>query len=307
MIYALKSEVRKLLSVRSTYILTVVALALIFLFSYFGTNSFSYEEATCRETGEVLYSAEYSDPRLENVRPEELCEGEIDYETHAAAELPKERLLYGLQEAVPVMVTFSTIVLILMVAHEFRYNMINHSLTISNSRTKVLLAKLIVGVAFTIFTTLLAIGTAVGTIYLAVDMKNFVLPPQDYDWLQVIVRHVTYALGYSIFFMGIAVLVRNLTAGIAAAFVLPTIDGLAGFLLSTRNIEPTRVMPFTALDRFASVAGDLSGGTGEIGERFLNASDKLPPTALGALAVFGAYLIGLWVITWILFLRRDAN
>ena len=104
-----------------------------------------------------------------------------------------------------------------------------------------------------------------------------------------------------------AVLVRNLTFAVAAAFILPNLDRIAGFLLSTRDIEPTKTLPFSALGRFGNVASDIATGTAEAGEDFLGASATLPATALGALAVFTAYLLGLWLITWYLFLKRDAN
>lgn len=307
LILQLKSECRKLLSVRSTYILLSVLILLLGLFSYFGTSPETYEKAVCEPTGKVLYTRDYVDPRLEEGPPEDVCGGKVKYTTETSKDLAKEELLYGLQEAVPVAVTFISIILILFVAHEFRYNVINYTLTISNSRSKVLLAKLIVGTGFTLLATLLAIGFSLAVSYAAIGIKDLNLPPQDYNWLYIMARHLVYGLGYALFSMGVAVLVRNLTFAIAASFVLPTIDNIAGFLLSSRDIEPTKTLPFTALDRFGNVAGDITNRTAEMGERALAGATTLPATALGALAVFAAYFAILWLLTWLLFLRRDAN
>lgn len=307
MIAQLKSEVRKLLSVRSTYILLSISLVLVGLFAYIGTSATTYETATCQSTGEVLYGQGFADARLEGSSPEEVCRGPVTYATETTRDLPKERLLFGLQEAVPVTVTFASIILILFVAHEFRYNIINYTLTISNSRSKVLLAKLTVSIVFTILIALLAIGVNMAVSLAAISVKDLNLPAQDYNWLYIVSRHVVYALGYTLLGVGIAVLVRNLTFAIASVFVLPTLDGLARFLLAIREIEPTRVLPFSALDRFGNVASDVVGRTSDVGDKFANASGTLPATALGALGVFAIYLVALWAITWYLFLRRDAN
>ena len=307
MLRQLKSELRKLFSVRSTYILLSIAFVLVGLFAYFGTSGETYDKAVCDSTGEVLYTRNYVDERLKTASAEEICGGEVTAATETTKDLSKERLLSGMQEAVPIVVTFVSIILVLFVAHEFRYNTINYTLTISNSRSKVLLAKLIIAIVFTLLTTLLAVGVSMAVAFAAIGIKDLNLPAQDYNWLYVTFRHLVYALGYTLFSVGVAVLVRNLTVAVAAAFILPTLDGIAGFLLSTRHIEPTKVLPFSALDRFGNVALDVTAGTADVGERFANASAMYPATAFGALAVFAVYLVGLWLITWFLFLKRDAS
>lgn len=303
----LKSELRKLLTIRSTYILISLALLLIALFAYTGTSVRTYEEAVCAKTGEVLYTEGRADPRLDQAPAEEICGGTVNYNKITSRDLPKEKLLYNLQEALPVVVTFVSIVLILLIAHEYRYNIINHTLTISNRRSKVLLAKVILSTIVTVLVALMAMAVSVAATYAAVGIKDLTLPAQDYNWLYIMARHIGYAVGYALFCVGIAALVRNLTAGIAAAFLLPTLDSIGGFLLSARNIQPTKILPFSALDRFGNVASDITASTVDIAEKLPGAASGQPATVLMALAVFGAYLIGLWLVTWILFLKRDAN
>lgn len=305
MIPQLKSEIRKLFSVRSTYVLILIGFVMISLFSYFGTSVITSEKAVCKQTGEVLYSNEYEDPRLQGAGPEQICGGEVEYVTETSSELPKDKLLLGLQESVPVITTFVSIVIVLFMAYEFRYNTINHTLTISNSRSKVLVSKLLVSVVFTVLVTLLAIGLNVLVTKFAIDVKNLTLPGQDYNWLYVVSRHVGYAVASSVCFLGVITIVHSLTAGTAAIFVLPIINSIAAMLLAARNIEPTRILFFTALERFGSVAADVTGQ--EIPSEFLKGTSAGPASVVGAGAIVAVYLIALWVITWIIFLRRDAN
>jgi hypothetical protein len=130
------------------------------------------------------------------------------------------------------------------------------------------------------------------------------LPPQDsYNWGYIIARFIGYALGFSLIGLAVMVLVRNTVAGIVAIFVLPMIDGIASELLRSRDIEPTKFLPFSALTRVNSVAADyvpyqnadIPGG-----------NDLLQATVLGATAVFAVYFVGVWIVSWYLFLKRDA-
>lgn len=296
----LKSEIRKLLTVRSTYILIAIALALTVLINYLGTSPTKYEEPVDQKivqmTDEFGNEVSYPDPDVP-----------VTYKTVVTRDLPKEELVMNLQESVPIIVIFVSIVLILLMAHEYRYNIINHTLTIANRRSKVLGAKILVGSMFTVLVTLLGIAVALGTSYLAIQVKDLNLPTQDYDWFYITLRHTVYSLGYALFCLGVAALVRNLTAGIAAAFVLPTIDSIAGFLMASRDLEPTKMLPFSALDRFGNVAADVGRTNADLAEKFNGMVSSQPATVVGSLAVFCAYFAGLWLVTWLLFLKRDAS
>jgi len=153
--------------------------------------------------------------------------------------------------------------------------------------------------------TLLGIGLAVVATFAAISVKDLSLPAQDYNWLYVGARLISYSLGLSLTGLAIITLVRNLTAGVAAIFVLPTLDAIAGALLASRNIEATRALPFSALDRISSLMRDyMPQNTPNDG---FTDPQRLPATVLGATLVFVAYLVGLWVIAWVSFVRRDAN
>jgi ABC-type transport system involved in multi-copper enzyme maturation permease subunit len=307
MMSSLKSELRKFLTVRSTYILIASAFALIALFSYFGTSASTYEEAVCAETGEVYYSLDYTDERLyeEGATPEELCGGKVNFNTITINELSKDKLLFNMQEAIPVIAMFTAIVVVLMMAHEFRYNTINYTFTTSDSRSKVLTSKVVISVLLTILVTLLAIGLVVLVTQIAINTKGLVLPEQNYDWIYVVMRHISYMLGYVLLFLGIATLVRNLVASVVAILIVPIVDALIGALLSLRDIEATKVLPFSALDRFGSVAADITNNNEAI--EFMTETTSGPASAMTAGLVVAGWVVGLWLLAWILFLRRDAS
>lgn len=307
MMTQIKSEFRKLMSVRSTYVMLAIALALITLIAYLGTSATIYDEGVCEKTGEVVYSKDYTayDESAIGGMPssEELCEGQILVSTKTDTELPKDKLLYSLQETVPLISIFATVVVVLLMAHEFRYNTINYTLTISRSRSKVLLSKLLVSVLLTVLFMLLAIGVSLVVTQIAMSIKGLTLPPQDYNWPYILARHLGYTLGQTLFFLGVITLVRSLTAGIAAIFLLPTVEQIGGFLLASRDIEPAKLLPFSALNRFGSVASDVTSMQGPA--EFATSSGQVSVMIAGLVAL--VWIIGLWVVTWLLFLRRDAN
>lgn len=307
MIAALKSELRKLLTVRSTYILVAIALGLTVLFNYLSTSSTTYEEAVCETTGEVLYSNNYNGPVQSSpdgaMAEEEMCAGEVIVSTKVDKELSENKLIANIQEGASIASLFIAITVVLMMAHEFRYNTISYSLTSSNSRTKFFLSKLTIAISFILVVSLLAAGITVATTYAAVNMKDLVMPAQDYNWLYLLARIIGNTLGFSLIGFALVTMVRSLTAGIAALFVLPTLDQLGGFLLASRDIiEPTKVLPYSALERMGNALNGMNGmPVGGI-------SDGLEPASVAhaSLVVF-VYVVGLLLIAWALFLRRDAN
>src|SRR3981081_3720844 len=114
MIASLRSEFRKLLSVRSTYVLTALVLALVTFIAFY-------------VQGWRFSSMELQNPLL---------------------------LENGIRSALNIAV-FGAIVAILLMTHEYRYNTIMYTLTSSNSRSGVLLSKIIVISCYAIFLALL--------------------------------------------------------------------------------------------------------------------------------------------------------
>jgi ABC-type transport system involved in multi-copper enzyme maturation permease subunit len=290
MVPALKSEFRKLLTVRSTYVVTGVAILLASLFTYLGTSQ-TYEEVpqssqqnsqtqqTAADTGQPAKQAKH------------------DVQVRPVDNLPKEKLLMNIQDGmVPIAILLAAIVILLM-GHEFRYNTIAYTLTASNSRTKVLLSKTIVSIVYVTIASMLVYFATIAATYIAVSIKGLYLPPQDLDWLYITARYLGYMVGISLLGLGIITLTRNLIASIVALFILPLLEGITAGIFQSQNIEVSKYLPYTALSRVGDIVntGDLTVQT-----------ESMPITVPWAVTVSLIYIAGILIIGWYLFLRRDA-
>ena len=108
MVAILKAEFRKLLTVRSTYFISFFAIALSIFLSFYLSG--------WRASPADVLSPSY----LQNV----------------------------MGTVISLLPSFGALVAILLIAHEYRYNTIMYTLTSSNSRSKVLIAKLITVTAY---------------------------------------------------------------------------------------------------------------------------------------------------------------
>ncbi|MDQ3123362.1 MAG: ABC transporter permease [bacterium] len=291
----LKSEFRKLLSVRSTYFATALIIALTALFTYFGTSRV-YEEV---QVTEAEMSAQQELPPEEV--PTDMSQEQKFIEPKLTNQLPKNTILNHLQNAIGLIGFISAIVAILLMAHEFRYNMITYTLTASNNRSKVLVSKILVVLAYSLVVSLIGIGTVVVTTYVAVGIKDLILPAQDYNWPYVIGRLLSYSVGFSLLGLALITLLRNITAGIVVLFVLPIVESIVGAILQGNNIQALKYLPVAALTQVSSV--------GLLGESIQNFEGDTRPiiSVTRGLVTFGVALIVVWAVSWYLFLRRDAN
>jgi ABC-type transport system involved in multi-copper enzyme maturation permease subunit len=104
MIPAIKSELRKVFTVRSTYVILLLVLALEVFFAFYSS-------------GWHIDAADLHNP---------------------------DTLANDVTAAVNVVAVFGALIAVLLFSHEYRYNTIMHTLTLSNSRSKVLFAKIFV-------------------------------------------------------------------------------------------------------------------------------------------------------------------
>ncbi len=290
MMTQLKAEFKKLLTVRSTFIVSI-AIVLLTGLLMFAMNTKTFEEVNQPpQTAEKSQRPDSAQPIASQQEKER-----ISQTPKLTNKLPANQLETNLQNVMPVMSLLITITVILLMAHEYRYNTIMHTLTLTNRRSKVLSAKIIVGLTYTLVMTMLVIASTVLFTHLAVNIKDLILPQQEISWFYASGRLLMYALGYSMLGLAIIVLIRNLVASIVAIFILPMIEGIAGAILSSHNVQTAGFLPFTALNRIASLNNQGFDNGPEV--------VSVPHATL----VFGAYLIGLWAVAWYLFLRRDAN
>lgn len=252
MITTLRSEFRKLLTIRSTYLVTIIAVLLVILLAGYGEGYRNGGQANSQTLNNSL-------------------------------------LNMGSFTSL-----FAAIVAILAMAHEYRYNTIIHTLVNSNSRTKALLSKVAAVIVYCLLLTLLLCIVTLGGIAMGANLGGHPLPHQEIDYILYYVKAAFFITGTAMAGMLFAVLIRNVVAAFAIFFILPNIiETIANLLIKEKSVY----MPFSALNEvLITVPPDVSGTPFVLG--------NLSPLE-GAL-IFLAYLIPGWIITWLLFLRRDA-
>ena len=248
----LKAEFRKLLTVRSTYVITGLLTAFIIFITFY-------------VIGWRMTPADMNNP------------GQLVSDVTGALGLT----------------VFGAIVAVLLMTHEYRYNTIMYTLTSSNSRSKVLLSKFIVASAYALFLAALIAILAPLMTSLGVHLHGHTLVPQTIHYWNLIWRSLFYGWGYGMAGLLLALLTRNQIASIVALFVVP---GLAEQLLGLLLKHNTVYLPFSALSQVINY-GTNNG-------RMDTSSNLSPAKAAG---VYAIYLVVGWIISWYLFLRRDAT
>lgn len=251
MMASLKSEFRKLLTVRSTYILTILVLAFIAFLSIY---VFGYNQAAQQASSPVFMS-------------------DTIYTMLGTA------------------VTFITIISILLIVHEYRYNTINYTLTLSPSRIRVLFSKTVVMLTYATVVGAAVVAIAYFGSKLGLSIKGAELAPQQLP-LDLIWKYTAYVWGYALIGIILALLIRGVVGAIVAIFLIPTIEGLLSLLLK----DNTKYLPFRALDGIPATAAPNS---------ITSSVETL--TSAAALGVFAVYLAIFGTIAVVSFLKRDAN
>lgn len=247
----LNAEVRKLLTVPSTY--AAVALALVI-----GAAMAAYL------TGSVATSAD------------------VAKSTFLATKVADTTAIAAIVDVV---------IGVLVITHEYRYDLLPHTLTATNDRTKVLVAKLAVltafAVALSVCVDVVALATSSLTAHLAHGND---LGPQALGYGDLLWRTVLYGWGYAVAGMAIALLVRNQVGAIVTAFVLfGPLEGILSSILGWHGY----LLPFTAL---ANVLGSTL-------------SNEALTTVSHQRAAL-AFLVDITIamsVGWLGFLRRDVS
>lgn len=241
MIPLLRAECRKLLTVRSTYIISAIAFVLIGFLAFY-------------------------------------TEG---YRGLFAHDMWLADLISNVSVTISI---FVAIIAILLMGHEYRYSTITYTLTAANSRTKVLFAKMLTilgfSVLFTLVAWLLGIVAYLAGMNLSPNEGQMWVSP-ELTWLAVW-RSAYLVLGFGMIGLLLAFLFRHLVGAIAALFIWPTVEMLLSPLLK----DNSRYLPFSLLEQ-------VQGGV------------VWSPTT--AAFLFAAYLATLWLLAWYLFKWRDAN
>lgn len=244
MIAALRSEFRKLLTVRSTYAIVIICLLIICLFAGFGDG----------------------------------------YKANPAA-LQSPNLLMGESSSAIVFVgLIVAFVGLLLAAHEYRYNTIMYTLTINNSRLKVMLTKflaisvfaILISVVFALFSPLC---TIIGT-----HLHGYSIAPQHFYYWTTLWHCCFVGWGYAMFAFILIMILRNQVGSIVTFLLIPLIgESIIGHIFT----KSTNYLPFTMLQAVSDAGRQV--------------------TTSHAVTVSLVYIAAGLVISAGLFLKRDAN
>jgi ABC-type transport system involved in multi-copper enzyme maturation permease subunit len=209
MVPALKSEFRKLLTVRSTYVISLIFLLLAGFLAF-------YVQGFKNAGLDMPYGAR---------------------SLFVAGTIP--------QIANTISVAGGLIALLLL-AHEYRYNTIVYTLTASNTRSKALAVKILAILTYVFVYATAATLIALGLIWAGASAGGHSLPHQDVSYLTYLAKTVFLCEAYAMAGLFFITLIRNQIGAIAAIFILPnTIEGLLSLLLKKDSVY----LPFTALQQ----------------------------------------------------------
>lgn len=196
MIATIKSEVRKLLTVRSTYAIVLLCVALEALASGYGGGF----NATAQQ---LANSGQFAD---------------------------------RMTTAISLLSAFIPLIGILLVTHEFRYNTITYTLTAARNRTRVLLAKFIVITVVALVLAALFILLSPLFVILGAALNGNSVSHQTIPYGDLLPRLFFTSWAYSMFGLIIAFIARIQVATVVAYFLLPgTIEPLLGVLLKKKQ------------------------------------------------------------------------
>lgn len=255
---SIKAEIRKLLTIRSTYILSGLALAYMIFYNFYVVG-FKFGRS-----GSSIASL------------------------HNPHWLMTEVTRAG---SVIAPILFASIIAVLLMAHEYRYNTIMYTLTSSNSRNKTLAAKVLAITGFSIIFSILVALISIGLAKIGLHLHHVTTGPQVFYYKEFLTRIIFVGWAYGMVGLLLAVLFRNLVASVVSLLLLPaTIEPLVALML---NANQQQYLPFTAL------TGVLNNGLEKIGPNLISAGRSA--------VVVLIYVIVAWTIGWIMFNKRDAN
>jgi len=192
MIPALKSEFRKLLTVRSSYVIPAIAYALIIFV--------------------LLYVMGYRNGLANTTGP-----GASFF------------LANSIIQTANILSIFGAIVALLLMTHEYRYNTIMYSLTITNRRLKVLASKMVAVIVYVFVFVAVGVAIALASQLVGLHFSGAILPHQEFSLVNYFAQTLSFCEAWALASLLFAALLRNQVAAIAVLFIVPnTVEGLLG-------------------------------------------------------------------------------
>lgn len=195
MVNSLKSEFRKLLTIRSTYYITLFVLA---FGAFLAIYVFGYQQGSQPATSPIYM----------------------------------RDVLYNM---ISTFSTFAGIIAILNVAHEYRFNTISYTFTAARHRLTVLASKVIVLLTYATVLAGVTLAIGYFGAKFGLDLRNVDLAPQQLPLAEVWWQYLAYVWGSVLIGVILAVLIRGLVGSIVAMFLMPTLEGILSLILKTNT------------------------------------------------------------------------
>ncbi len=240
----LKSEFIKLFTIRSVYVMTLIVIALVITVS------------------------------VASLLQQDLTGGEI---------LPTtiENSLFG---GVSIAAQLAAVFAVILIGHEYRYNLIHHTLTVNRSRSVILIAKIITTVCYALAITILAAAIGYLSSIIAFNFVEESAPAQIIDVSKLIFHSFIYVTSFTLIGLLLGFLFRTIVAPIVILILAPgTIEPLLGLLLDDKQ----KYLPFTSIQSLV-----LPG---------------METDVVQSIATISVYLVIGWAIVWYRFHYRDAS
>jgi len=183
MIAALRAETRKLLTVRSTYVIVLISLAIVALFAGFGGGF--------------------------RALPPDLQSPDL-----LSKEAGNAIVFVGL------ILAFAGL---LLLAHEYRYNTIMYTLTNSPHRTRVLFAKIIVVSLFAAITSIIVCLFSPLCTIIGAHLHGYHIVAQHFDYWSILSKGVFVGWGYAMYAFILIAILRNQVGAIVVFLLIPLI------------------------------------------------------------------------------------
>ena len=248
MIPEIKAEFKKVFTIRSTYIIIAITIALSIFFGF--------------------YIGGWHSDKLQLLDP---------------------LRIYGIaQQTINFLAIFPALIGLLLFTHEFRYNTVAYSLTLSNNRSKVFAAKLIVISVISLVSAAILLTISPLLADWGIRAHGLNLIHQSFFFRDIIWKGLAYGWMYALAGFVIAALIRNQIGAIVVLFIVPgTVERLLGLLLNNNVVY----LPFSAFH--AMLGADLGGGI------------KSTISPISALYVSLGYIVFSLALSWVLFVKRD--
>lgn len=226
MVATIRSEFRKIFTVRSTYFLIIFALLMVVLFAGYG-DGFRASNGTLQRPGALMSES------------------------------------YNAIEFAGLLLSF---VGLLLVGHEYRYNTIMYTLTASNRRLKVLGSKFVAASVFAVVWGLVIAFLSPLCTIVGAHLHHHPISPQHFDYWTVIGRCAFVGWGYAMYALILGAIMRNQVGSIVTFLLIPLLGEniIAHIFTSTTNylpfamvqavVDPTGLGNHTTVDHAMTVS-----------------------------------------------------